>query len=94
MENKYKYYVILCGSGKTDPSVIFATNNKRVAEKRCRDEKRWQSSRNAMIEEFSYPYRPEGRTNYSFFVANTTEFSKRKSDGVPILQSSAIVYYA
>lgn len=94
MENKYKYYVILCGSGKTDPSVIFATNNKRVAEKRARDEKKFQNAKNGMIEISALPYKPEGRTNYSFFVANTTEFSKRKSDGVPILQGSAIVYYA
>lgn len=91
---KYKYFVVCCGAGKTDPSVIFATNNKRVAEKRASDEKKFQNAKNGMIKISSFPYKPEGRTNYSFFVANTTEFSKRKSDGVPILQGSAIVYYA
>lgn len=90
----YKYHVVMCGAGKTDPSVIFATNNKRVAEKRARDEKKRQNAKNGMIETSAFPYKPEGRTNYSFFVANTTEFATRKKDGVPVLQGAAIIYQA
>lgn len=89
-----KYYVVCCGAEKTDPSIIFGTNNKRVAEKRARDEKKFQNARNNMIKISAFPYRPEGQTNYSFFVVNTTNFSKRNTDDVLIVQCSAIVYKA
>lgn len=94
MKKKSKYFVVEADVYlRGFPKVVFETNNKHIAEKRCRDEKRWQSSRNAMIEEFSYPYRPEGRTNYRFFVTNTDEFGKNR-DGDPAIQLEAIIYRA
>lgn len=93
MNKKSKYFVVKTDAYRAFPEVVFETNNKRVAEKSCRDEKRWQGSRNAMIAECAHPYRPEGRTNYRFFVTTTDEFGKNK-DGDPAIQQEAIIYRA